>query len=155
MNRKKSLVVFGIIIVLIILITCMIYPQRRNKLIIILDKENSYFHSFEVKDGKVYMYSEISLENTSNKQVRFKIFANSYEDEKNALLSDKRMEGYEWVIDEDSRKAKITNNNIFSLKGKEKITGLKIVFVGKHGGKNVKQDRNLPDIDIVVDEELK
>ena len=124
MNRKKSLVVFGIIIVLIILITCMIYPQRRNKLIIILDKENSYFHSFEVKDGKVYMYSEVSLENTSNKQVRFKIFANSYEDEKNALLSDKRMEGYEWVIDEDSRKAKIINNNIFSLKGKEKITGL-------------------------------
>ena len=155
MNRKKSLVVFGIIIVLIILITCMIYPQRRHKLIIILDKENSYFHSFEVKDGKVYMYSEISLENTSNKQVRFKIFANSYEDEKNALLSDKRMEGYEWVIDEDSRKAKITNNNIFSLKEKEKITGLKIVFVGKHGSKNVKQDRNLPDIDIVVDEELK
>ena len=155
MNRKKSLVVFGIIIVLIILITCMIYPQRRNKLIIILDKENSYFHSFEVKDGKVYMYSEISLENTSNKQVRFKIFANSYEDEKNALLSDKRMEGYEWVIDEDSRKAKTINNNIFSLKGKEKITGLKRVFVGKHGSKNVKQDRNLPDIDIVVDEELK
>ena len=129
MNRKKSLVVFGIIIVLIILITCMIYPQRRNKLIIILGKENSYFHSFEVKDGKVYMYSEISLENTSNKQVRFKISANSYEDEKNALLSDKRMEGYEWVIDEDSRKAKTINNNIFSLKGKEKITGLEIVFV--------------------------
>ena len=138
MNRKKSLVVFGIIIVLIILITCMIYPQRRNKLIIILDKENSYFHSFEVKDGKVYMYSEISLENTSNKQVRFKIFANSYEDEKNALLSDKRMEGYEWVIDEDSRKAKTINNNIFSLKGKEKITGLKIVFVSEHGSRNVK-----------------
>ena len=138
MNRKKSLVVFGIIIVLIILITCMIYPQRRNKLIIILDKENSYFHSFEVKDGKVYMYSEISLENTSNKQVRFKIFANSYEDEKNALLSDKRMEGYEWVIDEDSRKAEITNNNIFLLKRKEKITGLKIVFVSEHGSRNVK-----------------
>ena len=65
------------------------------------------------------------------------------------------MEGYEWVIDENSRKAKITNNNIFSLKGKEKITGLKILFVGKHGSKNVKQDRNLLDIDIIIDEELK
>ena len=155
MNRKKTLIVIGIFIVLIILITCMMHLTKRKKAIIILDKESSYFHSFEVKDGKVYMYSEVSLENTSNKQVRFKIFANSYEDEKNALLSDKRMEGYEWVIDEDSRKAKITNNNIFSLKGKEKITGLKIVFVGKHGSKNVKQDRNLPDIDIVVDEDPK
>ncbi len=68
---------------------------------------------------------------------------------------EKEVEGYEWVIDEDSRKAEITNNNIFSLKGKEKITGLKIVFVCKYGSKNVKQDRNLPDIDIVIDEELK
>jgi len=42
---------------------------------------------------------------------------------------EKEVEGYEWVIDEDSRKAEITNNNTFSLKGKEKITGLEIVFV--------------------------
>ena len=48
---------------------------------------------------------------------------------------EKEVEGYEWVLDEDSRKAKIINNNIFSLKGKEKITGLEIVFIGKHGSK--------------------
>ena len=39
---------------------------------------------------------------------------------------------------------------IFFINRKQKISELKIVFIGEHGSGNMKDNRNLPDIYIVI-----
>ena len=96
------------------------------------------------------MYCTITLENITDNDLLFSIFAESYKDKVNGLITNERMKGYEWEIDEKTRDMKATDKKIFFINGKQKISELKIVFIGEHGSGNMKDNRNLPDIYIVI-----
>ena len=140
-------------IMIVIFILCVILLgllSKKNKEAIIIDKEHSYFHDFKIYNGKVYMYCTITLENITDNDLSFSIFAESYEDKINGLITNERMKGYEWEIDEKTRDMKVTDKKIFFINRKQKISELKIVFIGEHGSGNMKDNRNLPDIYIVI-----
>lgn len=140
-------------IMIVIFILCVILLgllSKKNKEAIIIDKEHSYFHDFKIYNGKVYMYCTITLENITDNNLSFSIFAESYKDKVNGLITNERMKGYEWEIDEKTRDVKVTDKKIFFINRKQKISELKIVFIGEHGSGNMKDNRNLPDIYIVI-----
>ena len=140
-------------IMIVIFILCVILLgllSKKNKEAIIIDKEHSYFHDFKIYNGKVYMYCTITLENITDNNLSFSIFAESYKDKANGLITNERMKGYEWEIDEKTRDMKVTDKKIFFINRKQKISELKIVFIGEHGSGNMKDNRNLPDIYIVI-----
>lgn len=140
-------------IMIVIFILCVILLgllSKKNKEAIIIDKEHSYFHDFKIYNGKVYMYCTITLENITDNNLSFSIFAESYKDKVNGLITNERMKGYEWEIDEKTRDMKVTDKKIFFINRKQKISELKIVFIGEHGSGNMKENRNLPDIYIVI-----
>lgn len=140
-------------IMIVIFILCVILLgllSKKNKEAIIIDKEHSYFHDFKIYNGKVYMYCTITLENITDNDLSFSIFAESYEDKINGLITNERMKGYEWEIDEKTRDMKVTDKKIFFINRKQKISELKIVFIGEHGSGYMKDNRNLPDIYIVI-----
>ena len=140
-------------IIIVIFILCVILLgllSKKNKEAIIIDKEHSYFHDFKIYNGKVYMYCTITLENITDNNLSFSIFAESYKDKVNGLITNERMKGYEWEIDEKTRDMKVTDKKIFFINRKQKISELKIVFIGEHGSGNMKDNRNLPDIYIVI-----
>ena len=140
-------------IMIVIFILCVILLgllSKKNKEAIIIDKEHSYFHDFKIYNGKVYMYCTITLENITDNDLLFSIFAESYEDKVNGLITNERMKGYEWEIDEKTIDMKVTDKKIFFINRKQKISELKIVFIGEHGSGNMKDNRNLPDIYIVI-----
>ena len=140
-------------IMIVIFILCVILLgllSKKNKEAIIIDKEHSYFHDFKIYNGKVYMYCTITLENITDNNLSFSIFAESYKDKVNGLITNERMKGYEWEIDEKTRDMKVTDKKIFFINRKQKISELKIVFMGEHGSGYMKDNRNLPDIYIVI-----
>ena len=140
-------------IMIVIFILCVILLglfSKKNKEAIIIDKEHSYFHDFKIYNGKVYMYCTITLENITDNDLSFSIFAESYEDKVNGLITNERMKGYEWEIDEKTRDMKVTDKKIFFINRKQKISELKIVFMGEHGSGYMKDNRNLPDTYIVI-----
>ena len=140
-------------IMIVIFVLCVILLgllSKKNKEAIIIDKEHSYFHDFKIYNGKVYMYCTITLENITDNNLSFSIFAESYKDKVNDLITNERMKGYEWEIDEKTREMKVTDKKIFFINRKQKISELKIVFIGEHGSGNMKDNRNLPDIYIVI-----
>ena len=145
--RLKYYIMIVIFILCVILLSLL---SKKNKEAIIIDKEHSYFHDFKIYNGKVYMYCTITLENITDNNLSFSIFAESYKDKVNGLITNERMKGYEWEIDEKTRDMKVTDKKIFFINRKQKISELKIVFIGEHGSGNMKDNRNLPDIYIVI-----
>ena len=143
--RLKGYIMIVVFILCVILLGLL---SKKNKEAIIMDKEHSYFHDFKIYNGKVYMYCTITLENITDNDLLFSIFAESYEDKVNGLITNERMKGYEWEIDEKTREIKVTDKKKFFINRKQKISELKIVFIGEHG--NMKDNRNLPDIYIVI-----
>ena len=145
--RLKYYIMIVIFILCVILLSLL---SKKNKEAIIIDKEHSCFHDFKIYNDKVYMYCTITLENITDNDLSFSIFAESYKDKVNGLITNERMKGYEWEIDEKTRDMKATDKKIFFINGKQKISELKIVFIGEHGSGNMKDNRNLPDIYIVI-----
>ena len=145
--RLKYYIMIVIFILFVILLGLL---SKKNKEAIIIDKEHSYFHDFKIYNGKVYMYCTITLENITDNDLSFSIFAESYKDKANGLITNERMKGYEWEIDEKTIDMKVTDKKIFFINRKQKISELKIVFIGEHGSGNMKDNRNLPDIYIVI-----
>lgn len=145
--RLKYYIMIVIFILFVILLGLL---SKKNKEAIIIDKEHSYFHDFKIYNGKVYMYCTITLENITDNDLSFSIFAESYKDKANGLITNERMKGYEWEIDEKTRDMKVTDKKMFFINRKQKISELKIVFMGEHGSGYMKDNRNLPDIYIVI-----
>ena len=98
--RLKYYIMIVIFILCVILLSLL---SKKNKEAIIIDKEHSCFHDFKIYNGKVYMYCTITLENITDNDLSFSIFAESYEDKVNGLITNERMKGYEWEIDEKTR----------------------------------------------------
>ena len=145
--RLKYYIMIVIFILFVILLGLL---SKKNKEAIIIDKEHSYFHDFKIYNGKVYIYCTITLENITDNDLSFSIFAESYKDKANGLITNERMKGYEWEIDEKTRDMKVTDKKMFFINRKQKISELKIVFMGEHGSGYMKDNRNLPDIYIVI-----
>ena len=104
--RLKYYIIIVIFILCVILLSLL---SKKNKEAIIIDKEHSCFHDFKIYDDKVYMYCTITLENITDNDLLFSIFAESYEDKVNGLITNERMKGYEWEIDEKTRDMKATD----------------------------------------------
>ena len=103
-------------------------------------QDNCYFSDFSVTDESVYITCFLSINNSGEKTL-VKITATSEEDVAVGLLSDPNLVGW----DED-----LTSDCFELEKGVNEIV---IVFAGKYGGTEIKQDRNLPEnINITVSE---
>ena len=110
--------------------------QNLNKYIL-LDDTTSYFSDFEVVDDNVYIYCTIMLTNTTSKERSFRVKGFFEDDVKGHLLLESELYAY----DEE-------RETTFSLHANEtKI--FEICFIGKFGGRGIKKNRLLPEIEII------
>ncbi len=105
---------------------------------ILLDETASYFSDFEVVGDKVYIYCTIVLTNTTSKECKFRIKGFFEDDVKGHLL----LEGELYAYDKEKE-------TVFSLRANEKKT-FEICFSGKFGGREIKNNRLLPEIEIII-----
>lgn len=103
-----------------------------------IDEENSFFTDCEVKNGKVYLYCEVSVSNTFEDEKKVSIIGD-FRDDEGKLLSESELTAYNA---EDS-------SEIFTVSG-ESEENFSIVFIGDFAGVNQKHDRLLPKMEIVI-----
>ncbi len=142
------------IIIAVVLIGMGFFLANKGKdnqdVVVDMDSSYSYYDTFKIEDGKVYMYSTLTLENKTGKDVSFKIWAESAKDQSNGLIKDKKMVGYSYEVEEGKEEYKVSDKDTFFLEKDQRMEFCKIVFVGEHGNNNEKADRNLPKIMIEV-----
>ena len=105
---------------------------------ILLDETASYFSDFEVVGDNVYIYCTVVLTNTTSKECMFRIKGFFEDDVKGHLL----LEGELYAYDKEKE-------TVFSLRANEKKT-FEICFSGKFGGREKKNNRLLPEIEIII-----
>lgn len=133
---KCNLVMLFICIVCAIgVVFCLYSCQQKN--VDIKIGEKSFFSSFNVKDGKVYIYCTLYIENLAGEEKNVQLKALLKNDVKNGLLKEALIDGYS--IDETTQ--------CFQLQKGENC--LEVVFIGEHAGGEQKYDRTLPDIKII------
>ena len=108
------------------------FPSDKN--IIKINYEASFFHEFYVQDNTVKIRCELSIYNSSEKDIKFYIKAKFLEDV-NKLLSQENL-----IIKDENEKEKI-----FELKANQ-TKKFEVLFCGEYGGTYQKNDRNLPDV---------
>lgn len=106
---------------------------------IYIDKKESYYSGFEVKQDKVYIKCYITLKNEFNIEKTVKLSANLPEDVTIGLLKN------------ETAKALCENGaeKIFILPPNSSKS-FDVIFVGEFSGKNQKHDRNLPEINVKI-----
>ena len=105
---------------------------------ILLDETASYFSDFEVVGDNVYIYCTVVLTNTTSKECMFRIKGFFEDDVKGHLL----LEGELYAYDKEKE-------TVFSLRANEK-KAFEICFSGKLGGRKIKNNRLLPEIEIII-----
>ncbi len=135
-NKKKNKVLFSsIVIVMVMVLFC---SCEKNKEDVKILKSDSWFHEFYIKDDKVFIKCEITIQNCGDKDRYINLLANMEEDKNNGLLKSSIVSGY------DKK-----GNDKFFIPAKSK-KNWEVLFIGDFAGKAVKQNRNLPMIDVVV-----
>lgn len=134
-KKRYFIVIFFIVI---ILGGIYFYLQGFRKVVLI--EEESYFHDFYVENNKVYIQCEIVLQNNSNKDEKVKLLADMKEDARLGLLTSSAVYGY-------SKKG----NNEFVVPAKSKKE-YNVYFIGDFAGNKIKQNRNLPSIEVIPSE---
>ncbi|MBR2861299.1 MAG: hypothetical protein IKB86_05630 [Clostridia bacterium] len=129
MKRKLCIVIASIVATIFCLCSC----NQKN---IYINTEKSFYSNFEVKDGKVYIYCSLMIDNFTESERKISLTASFKNDARIGLLKESVIEGYS--ID--------TKTNVFYLRKGE--NRLEVVFVGEYAGTNQKYDRLLPDIQI-------
>lgn len=102
-----------------------------------IDKKQSFFSDFKVENEKVYIYCTLFIENLQDSQKTVELKATFEDDAKNGLLKNASLYGY--ATDKSTKNFKLHS-------GENKI---EVVFIGDFAGTNKKQDRLLPDIEII------
>lgn len=106
-------------------------------------REASFFNDFYIKNGKVYVDCNITVYNKNNKEKCIKLLAHMEEDFDNGLLKDKEVYGYDKQ-----------GNDEFLLPANLKKE-YRVIFIGDFAGKKEKENRNLPQIEIIqIDKEV-
>jgi len=99
-----------------------------------LDNKQSFFSDFYVTNGMVCIKCEIYVQNTFDVAKTVMFSATSEDDKNGGLLKEALLIGYQEDLKSD----------IFQVEPGENC--LSLYFVGEFGGKNVKQNRLLPQI---------
>lgn len=107
-----------------------------------IDFHNSSLPDFKVQDGKVYFYCKLTLLNHSDSPQNVKLTAESPEDVRGKLIKNKFLEGFGWGPGFDT----ISNCNIFTIAANSQPTEVNVVFIGEYDSRNVKFDRNIPNV---------
>lgn len=134
-NKVLSCIVIIIVIVCLSLCTRMGIDVERDLKVL---RSDSWFDDFYIKEDKVFMKCEITIQNKSNQDRYIKLFANMEEDANNGLIKSPTVSGFD----------KEGNDKFFVSANTTKK--YKVFFVGDFAGNTVKQDRNLPVIELVV-----
>jgi|TergutMp193P3_1026864.scaffolds.fasta_scaffold168558_1 hypothetical protein len=136
MFNVRNICILLLGLVLIIAIFAMKKEEANDIVIIYKSKDNSsqnlsWFNDFFIDNNQVNIECIISFMNNTNTIKKVMIFGYFEEDVKGGLLKSDRLSGY-------------YNDDIIIelVPGENKY--LKIIFKGEYGGKNIKQNRNLP-----------
>ena len=107
---------------------------------IVLDEECSYFDNFFVLEGKVYFHCTLVLQNNTDQDIAVKIRGDFQEDFASGLLTEAKLMA-------------LSGNQEDSFVLAPGENELKVVFIGEHGGSSMKQNRLLPEIEILRETE--
>ena len=107
-----------------------------NKDVIVIASE-SFYSDFEVKGDSVYIYCTLSLRNCSSQDVTFQIKGCFDNDVKGHLLTERVLFAHDDALE-----------TVFFLRANEKKE-FDVCFTGQYGGRPVKHDRMLPEIEII------
>ena len=135
---KKSLIVFAMTLVVIVLAAGALKVFYGKPTVSLVEKE-SYFSDFEVVGEAVYLRCYVTLKNTSSEEKRVSLTATSPDDVRGGLLITPDL----YAINVDSCGGE------FLIPPKTQKS-FDIVFVGDFAGTKQKQDRLLPNIDITI-----
>ena len=102
-------------------------------------KDKSFFSDYCVEDGIVRIKCYITIRNTYNHEVMYKLVAKSQVDYEQGLLSESTL----FAMDDGGNCLQYT-----IPPSSEK--SFYVLFSGEYGGTNKKHDRLLPDIEIIV-----
>ena len=128
------------LVVLILALCCLLAACAALSEDIVLDEECSCFDNFFVLEGKVYFHCTLVLQNNTDQDITVKIRGDFQEDFSSGLLTEAKLMALSGEY-EDS----------FVLTPGE--NELKVVFIGEHGGYSIKQNRLLPEIEILRETE--
>ncbi len=135
--RKKCVILFCLIVILSVFVFLFLYGRMNDRAGVKIERERSWFDEFYIKDDRVYIRCYVTMQNSGNEDKYVKLEANMEEDADKKLIRNAKVTGYdEKGVDEFLVPANST----------EEYT---IYFIDDFAGNNVKQDRNLPEIDIV------
>ena len=132
---KKQMVIVLALIVTFLMFGCNKNNNAHN--FILLDETASFFSDFEVVNDNVYIYCTIVLTNSTSNDSSFKVKGYFEDDVKGHLLLESELYAY----DEE-------RETTFSLHANE-TKMFEICFIGKFGGRGIKKDRLLPEIEII------
>ena len=100
-----------------------------------IDKKNSFYSDFSIKEDKVYIKCILKVKNSTSHDQRFNINANFPDDVNLGLLKYENLKGYNKKLEDD----------IFDIKKNSSLT-FEVVFIGEFAGNSNKHDRLLPQI---------
>ena len=133
----KRYIFWGIFLCVVAIASIVIVNRSNNR--VVINKDESYFSSFEVIKDKVYIRCSVTVTNTYKAGQEFTLSANMIDDQKNGLLKEAEIYAY----DEDDSIAE------FSIEGHSQKT-YDVTFVGDFAGTAAKQNRLLPDIEVII-----
>ena len=124
------------LVVLILALCCLLSACGTPSGDIVLDEEGSYFDNFFVLEGKVYFHCTLVLQNNTDQDITVKIRGDFQKDFASGLLTEAKLMA-------------LSGNQEDSFVLAPGENELKVVFIGDHGGYSIKQDRLLPEIEIL------
>ena len=133
-NKIFSALMILLAVVILLLTSC----GREIEQNVTVVESGSYFDGFEVKGGEVIFNCRLTLRNTHDRTVKFYIRARSDEDA-GKLLEDGALK----VVGGDGEETAFTLPPLTEEKQRA------VTFTGKFGGVEQKQNRLLPEIEIV------
>ncbi len=126
---------FALLLLPVLLISgCAKTPVNTD--IIVIDSE-SFYSDFEVKGDSVYIYCTLSLRNCTSRDMKFQIKGCFDDDVKGHLLTERVLFAHDDALE-----------TVFFLRANEKKE-FDVCFTGQYGGRPVKHDRLLPEIEIM------
>ena len=134
-NTMKKLIIL-VLLLCLTLVAC--GKTEPNKDEVYVDKEGSFFSNFVVSDEKVYISCFVCIENNSNREKEILLIGTFADDYEHKLLKEKRLVATNLAEPNEIKLLVPPGGKYFD-----------VVFCGNHGGNMLKQDRLLPQLEII------
>lgn len=133
--KKLSITILMIGILLLLGCNTASYQEIQNP--VVTSKET--LHDFQIEQNIVRFECELTVSNSADHEVAFEIIGVFSDDQKNGLILESELT----AVDPE------TASSLFRLDGNAE-SQIKVEFVGSFAGNAVKQDRNAPEIKILI-----